>query len=107
MFDTSKDVLFWVLAASIAVFTFFLCWALYYIVMMLKKAHGMIAEISELIANIKNKLERLEQLFDTIEEKIKSSASYLPLVFKGITELIEFFKKKKEERAKKSKTKDS
>jgi len=101
MFESSKDILFVALAACIAVFTFFLCWALYYIVMMLKRAHVVVKEVSDLISSLKEKLNRVEKLFDAIEEKIKHSASYLPLVFKGITEVLEYFKKKKEDKREK------
>lgn len=101
MFDTSKDVLFIVLAVSAGVLTFFISWGLYYVVMLLKKTYATVKEVSDLIANIREKLDRLEQLFNAIEDKIKHSASYLPLLMKGMSELLEFFKKKKEQRAEK------
>ena len=103
MIETSKDLLYIAIGGAVVLLTFFLCWALYYIAMILKRAHLMVKEISDLIVSIKEKLERVEQLINTIEEKIKSSASYLPLVFKGITELIGYIKKKKEGKAKKKK----
>lgn len=103
MFETSKDLLFIAIGASIVVFTFFLCWALYYVVMMLKRVHEVMKEVTDVVASIKEKLDRLGGLLDAIEEKIKHSASYLPLLFKGMTELIDFFRKKKEEKIKKKK----
>jgi hypothetical protein len=72
--------------------------------MMLKRAHSTIKEVSDLIASIKEKIDRLEDLFKTVEEKLKHSASYLPLVMKGITELIGFVKRKKEKKAQSKKT---
>jgi len=108
MFETSKDILFIAIAFCVVIFTFFFCWAFYYIVMMLKKAHSAIKEISDLIVSIKEKINRLEKLFNTVEEKIKNSASYLPLVLKGVTELTNYLKKKKERRQEeKSKKKKS
>lgn len=91
------------IGASVVIFTFFICWGLYYIVMMLKRANSVFNEISGLVSSLKEKIERLGKLFDAIEEKIKHSASYLPLLFKGATELIEYLKKKKEAKAKKKK----
>lgn len=102
MLETSKDLLNIVLAICIAVFTFFLCWGLYYMVMMMKKGNQALKEVSDLIAGIKQKIEKVEKLIDIIEEKVTHSASYLPLVFKGITELLEFFKKKKDKTKQKS-----
>ncbi len=98
MFETSKDLLNWVLASSIALLTIFIIWGLYYVVMLLRRGYAIIRDVSDLILNIKEKLDRLESLFDTIEEKLKSSASYLPLVMKGITEILDYVKKKKESR---------
>jgi hypothetical protein len=96
MIETSKDVLFLILALCVAFITFFSCWGLYYIVMMLKRGHQVIKEVSDLIAYTREKMEKVERLIDTLEEKINNSASYLPLLFKGITELVGFFKKKSE-----------
>ncbi|MFA5134480.1 MAG: hypothetical protein WC505_01675 [Patescibacteria group bacterium] len=103
MLETSKDLLFVALATCAVALTFFMCWALYYIVMMLKRAHAVVNEVSELVMSIKQKLERLERLFDAVEDKIKNSASYLPLLFKGITELVEYFKRRREEKPKRKK----
>lgn len=105
MLETSKDLLFLIISICIIAFTFFFCWALYYITMMLKRAHSTIKEVSDLIASIKEKIDRLENLFKTIEEKLKHSTSYLPLVMKGVTELIDFIKRKKEKGAQKKNTK--
>lgn len=95
MLETSKDILYLILALAIAVLTFFIAWAIYYLVMILKKFSELVKEFESMVTSAKEKLERLESLFNTIEEKIKHSASYLPLLFKGITELVDYFKKKK------------
>ena len=102
MIETSKDLLFLVLAISIFILCAFICWAIFYIISILKKANDMVKGFKEVVDGIKEKLARLENIFNTLEEKISHSASYLPLVAKGITELIGYFKKRK---AKKSKPK--
>ncbi|MDD5040743.1 MAG: hypothetical protein PHY34_06405 [Patescibacteria group bacterium] len=102
MFETSKDILYVALALSAIVLTFFLCWALYYIVMMLKKVHLAVNQVSDLITSIRQKIDRLEQLMSAVEDKLKDSASYIPLLLKGVSELIDYFKQRK---AKKDKTK--
>ncbi|MFA6098274.1 MAG: hypothetical protein WCV50_01475 [Patescibacteria group bacterium] len=101
MFETSKDILFIGLATCAVVLTFFLCWGLYYLIMILKKGHDAVMGISEIIVSVKEKINRLEQLFNTIEEKLTHTASYLPLVLKGVTELLDYLKKKKEKRQEK------
>lgn len=100
MLETSKDVLYLTLALAIAVLTFFIVWAIYYLVMILKKFSELVKEFESMIASAKEKLERLESLCNTIEERIKHSASYLPLLFKGITELVDYLKNKKTKKEK-------
>ncbi len=99
MLETSKDLLNVALTACIIVFTFFLCWGLYFLVMILKRVHASVKHATDLIIAIKEKIERLETLFKKIEEKLNHTASYLPLVLKGLTELIDYFKKKKQTRS--------
>ncbi len=104
MLETSKDLLYIALAVSALLLTFFLSWALFYIVSMLKRARDMVNSFSDLVTSIKEKIERLESLIDTIEEKFKNSASYIPLLVKGITEISGFVKRKKERKSTKTKT---
>lgn len=105
MLETSKDFLFLAIAICVIVFTFFLSWAIYYVVMILKRAHLMVKEVSDLIASFKDKLNKLEELLETIQEKVKHSASYLPLIMKGVTELIDYIKRKKQDKENKKKAK--
>jgi uncharacterized protein YoxC len=95
MFSTSKDILYIVLAVSVALVTVFFVWCLWYIALMLKKAHALFAQVQDLLRGIHERIEQLERLFKTIEEKVSASASYLPLVFKGVSEIVEYFKKRK------------
>jgi hypothetical protein len=96
MVDTSKDILYITIAVCVAIFTFFTSWALFYIVMILKKGNDAFKQLSTLISSVKEKVEKIEHVIDIVEEKVTHSASYLPLLFKGVTELLDFFKKKKE-----------
>ena len=105
MLETSKDFLYWAISISVIVMTFFICWAAFYIVMMLKKAHSALTMVTEFLASLKEKMARVEELLKTIEDKIKHSASYLPLVLKGITDLMGFVKRKREEKASRKKSK--
>ncbi len=104
MLESSKEILLLILAISVAVLTFFLCWALYYIVMMLKRAKEVTDEVSDVVRLVKEKIERLGQLLDAVEDKLKNTAGYLPLVLKGVTDLVDYFKRRHEEKAKRSKT---
>jgi len=105
MFETSNDFMNIAIGTAVIVFTFFLCWALYYVVMMLKRANQATKEIADFISSLKEKLDKFENLLSTIEEKVKNTTSYIPLIMKGISELISYIGQKKEEKANKKKTK--
>ncbi len=102
MFTTTKDILFFTLAVAVAVLTFFLAWSLYYVTMMLKKAHEVAKEVETLVITVRDRVRQIEEVINTIQEKINSSVSYLPLVVKGVTELVEHFKKRKQSKKAKS-----
>lgn len=102
MFDTSKDILYIVLAIAVALITFFLVWSLYYVTMMLKKAHQVAQQIEQLITSVRDRITQVEGLLKKIEDKLTTSASYLPLVLKGISDLMGYFQKRKQKKAKSS-----
>jgi len=104
MLESSREILLIVLAFCAAILTFFICWALYYIVMMLKRARAVTDEVSDVVRLVKEKIERLGNLLDAVEEKLKNTAGYLPLVLKGVTDLVGYFKRRHEDKAKRSKT---
>ena len=93
MFETSKDILNWVLALSSAAVAFFICWAIYYLIntfrrgfKLVKKAEGIIFQIEDLVSSIKN--------------KVNSSASYLFMLkelTKKVFSIIKDKKKKKDD----------
>jgi len=100
MIETSKDLLFFILGVCIFIFTVFLCWAIYYIIMIFKNVSEVVNSFKQLVNGLKDKLGKLERIINLIEEKVSHTTSYLPLVAQGITELISFFKKKKTKKEK-------
>lgn len=100
MIETSKDLLFLILGLSIFILTVFLCWAIYYVIVMLKAASEIIKTFKEVVNSFKEKLSRLEKVINLIEEKVSHTASYLPLVAQGVNELINFLKKRKTKKEK-------
>jgi hypothetical protein len=96
MLQTSKDLLFIILGVSIFGFTVFICWAIYYVVMMLRQANDMLTEFR---ANMK----RLEEVLGGIKEKIEHSASYLSLLVEVARQGLTFMREKKEKKGRKSK----
>lgn len=99
MIESSKDLLFLILAISILALSVFICWVIYYLIVILKKINDLVEGFKEVVDGFKEKLIKLENIFNTLEEKISHSASYLPLLFKGLTELIDYIKKRKKRKS--------
>ena len=65
MLETSKDLFYIVLAFCILWLTVFLCWALYYFIRMLK-------QMSEVMRDIKDRIERVSNVMNFLKSKIVS-----------------------------------
>ncbi len=83
MLETSKDLLYVVISFCILWLTVFLCWAIYYVAMLLKQAY-------DLTKTIKAKVEKAEALLDFAKNKIESSTSHLALVAEGVSQLVKY-----------------
>ncbi|MDD2681023.1 MAG: hypothetical protein PHE20_02880 [Patescibacteria group bacterium] len=89
MFETSNDILNWVLAASSGVLVFFLCWALYYFIASAQRIYRLIRQVERGVG-------KAESLVDLIREKISSSGTYLAIFGELLKRGIEFAKDRKE-----------
>jgi hypothetical protein len=90
MLDTSKDLLFIVLAICAIFFTTFACWLLYYFIAIVK-------DVYQLTNGIKKKIDLLDDILKTLKEKISSTASYVGLIFNSVEKIVDYFQKKKTE----------
>lgn len=88
MFETSKDILYYVLAFCILWITVFICWFLFYVV-------SIIGSVRKVIKGIQEKLEKVDELINLVKDKVEHSATYLPLIVEGIGKLVDYFKDKK------------
>ena len=89
MFETSGDILNWILAASSGVLVFFLCWALYYFIASAQR-------IYRLIKQVETGVTKAENLIDLIKEKLSSSASYLAILGELLKRGMEFAKDRRQ-----------
>ena len=88
MFETSRDILNWVLAASAGALAFFLCWSLYYFIASAQR-------IFRLIKHVEQGVAKAEALLDLINDKISGSASYLMILGEILKRGVEFAKSKR------------
>ena len=93
--ESSKDILYLVLAFCALWFTAFVCWVLWYLIRMLRDASSAVREV-------RDKLHAVEEAMQGIREKLEHSASYLGMVATGTKVLIDYLAKHKEAVAEKA-----
>lgn len=94
MFETSADILNWVLAACVAILTIFICWTLYYLLASLHKIYN-------LVRRIEMGMEKAEELIDTAREKLRHSGAYFMILGEVAKRAMDFVKEKKSKDKKK------
>lgn len=88
MIETSKDLLYVVLAFSVLWLTIFLSWMLYYVIMMLRQTN-------QAIKHFREKMEKVSQAMEKIKEKFENTSAYLGLIGKAVEKMVEFIGEKK------------
>lgn len=88
MLETSKDLLNIVIAFCILWFTVFVCWFIYYMVMIIRRVADTTEQIAKMTANI-------NEFFVEAKKRLKKATSYLPLVVEGIKDVTDYIKEKK------------
>ncbi len=96
MISTSKDVLNIVIASSVGLFTLFVCWILWHVIRAMR-------QVNNLIDSIKAKVDMIDSILKSIKEKLDHAATYLPLLAKGATQIIDYLKKRQTKKPKKTK----
>ena len=82
MFETSKDLLNIVIAASVFTFTAFVCWAIFYFAQILRQTFKIISEM-------RNRLAKIDEFVKLLKDKLEHSTSYLLLIGEGVKKLVE------------------
>lgn len=79
--ETSKDLLFVVLAFSVLWLTIFLSWLLYYLIAIVRDAEM-------LIRQVKNAVGKIDELAHAAHEKMERSAASFTLIAQAVKELV-------------------
>jgi hypothetical protein len=93
--ESSKDILFLVLAFCILWFTAFVCWALYYVITILRDASNAVSDIRDRIAAI-------DEAVRTVREKVESSFGSFGIAAAGMKMLGSYLAKRKEKAVEKA-----
>ena len=91
----SKDLLYIVISISVLGLTFFICWTIYYLAMILKQSFKVVKEM-------RDRLHKIDEILASLKEKIESSASYLLLIGEGVKKLVEIIKERGDKKRKAS-----
>ena len=84
MVETTLDLLYIVLAGAVGVLTIFLCWAIYYVVRMLRNAVYMVEKVTVV-------MQKADEVLDLAKEKLHSTGTYLGIaanVAKGVMDYM-------------------
>lgn len=99
MIESTKDILFLVLAFCVLWFTVFVCWFIYYMIVMIR-------DVKEMVHIARNIFRKAEELVDFVRNRAERGASYIGLaadVFKNVMPYVEKARaRKKTKRKKKS-----
>ena len=100
MLETSKDLLYLVIAFCILWITVFFCWLLYYFISIIGSVRGV-------IKSVKEKLEKVDELINLIKDKVEHSTTYLGVIVNGVGKIIDYIKDKKDKDSKSEPVKKS
>ncbi len=98
MIESTKDILYLVLAFCVLWFTIFLAWAIYYVAMILR-------EFKTMLTDLRKKVELLENVLKAFKEKLESTSSHMKLLVETAVNVAEFIKDRKKEKKTKGKKK--
>lgn len=98
MLETSKDLLVIVFAFCILWFTVFLCWAMYYFIVMLR-------DFSRMTSSFREKLDLIDNILNLVKRKLEKSSDHLSIIADGVIKLVTFLIEKKKETGERKRTK--
>lgn len=96
--ESSKDILYLVIAFCILWITIFTAWFIYYLAMIMR-------QVLKMIKDARAKFKKVDDAIQNFKEKLELSAVGLSFIGDGIKKIIEIAKEKNEAREKKNKKK--
>lgn len=94
--ESTKDLLYLILAFAVAWIAVFICWGLYELARLLRQANALVTDTRERVT-------RVERAVLSLKERLQSSAVSLGLLVEGGKSLLSFLQARKEKREKRGK----
>lgn len=89
--QTTKDILFLVIAFCVLLFTIFLVWLFYYFI-------AIVRDINKVVSSVEDKVEKVGLVIDLVKNKVDNSATHFILLVEAIKQIIKFAMERREER---------
>lgn len=96
MLETSKDLLFLTLALCIAIITGFFSYAMYKLIKISKSAEKVVKDAESIVNETKEKVHSFWSAAEGWKHNVENSLHYAPFIWKGVKEIVDFVKKKKD-----------
>lgn len=88
---SARDILFLTLALAVAAATAFWVWLLYYLIQIIRSVHGMIEDF-------RGRLATIDEILQTIKEKLTSTHTQLTFLADGVKQLLTFITNRRAKR---------
>lgn len=100
MTPNAHDILYFVLALSVAVLTVFISIILYYVARAFREGYAMIRHVGSLVESVRAVIARWEQLTATIEQRVGGLSGVLTSVSDLLMRILDARTKKKSSKGK-------
>jgi hypothetical protein len=87
MLTTSTDLLLVVIAFCILWLTIFICWSMYYVVVMLRN-------FSKMTVSVREKLELVDKILKLVHEKLEAGTNHMSIIADSALKLVGFLMEK-------------
>ncbi|MFA6427934.1 MAG: hypothetical protein WCW02_00115 [Candidatus Buchananbacteria bacterium] len=94
MLGTSHDLLLVVIASCLFLFTLFVCWGMFYLIMIFR-------DFSKITSSFRKKLELIDGILKGLKERLENTSASMGLLVEGVSKIVKYF----QERAEKKETK--
>lgn len=100
LIENSGDLLNVVIAGSVLLFTVFVCWMLYYFIVMLRN-------MAKMTASIRDKLETVDKILHLVKDKLEKGSNHMAMISDSAIKLVGFLIDKQSQKKSSSKRKRS
>ena len=96
MLENSKDLFLVAASLSLIWFTIFVCWAMYYLVVMLRN-------VSRMTTSVREKLELVDSILKLVKDKLEKGSNHMAVIADSAIKLVGLFMEKQGKRSSRKK----